>query len=180
LVCAFYDPVYYNPHYDSFPPNSNEELGHWVGVATIVGDALTVKLLTSNQKVIFMSVIRSALDFTLRHKRLAPLGGEKSTNHAGDKIFVRSNIDIPASEGPTVSTQMPTIDRKDLIGRSFLKDTEADGQRFRTKIVRAIIENDSELKHDPNHIRFLCELDGDTVDDIYTYKQILDFIERDN
>jgi hypothetical protein len=66
-----------------------------------------------------------------------------------------------------------------LIGRSFLKDTEADGQRFRAKIVRAIIERDSELKRDPNHIRFLCEVDGDTVDGIYTYNQILDFIERD-
>jgi hypothetical protein len=77
LVCAFYEPVYYNPHYDGFPSNPNEELAHWVGVATNFGDALTFKLLTSNQKVIFRSVIRSALDPTLRHKRLAPLGGEK-------------------------------------------------------------------------------------------------------
>jgi hypothetical protein len=180
LVCAFYEPVYYNPHYDGFPSNPNEELGHWVGVASNVGDASTFKLLASNQKVIFRSVIRSALDPTLRHKRLASLGGEKGTNHAGDKIFVRSNSDTPAFEGPTVSRRMPTIDPNDLIGRSFLEDTEADGQRFCAKIVRAIIEKDSELKRDPNHIRFLCEVDGDTLDDIYTYNQILDFIERDN
>jgi hypothetical protein len=86
--CAFYEPVYYNPHFDGFPSNPNEELGQWAGVETNVGDALTFKLLTSNQKVIFRSVIRPALDPTLRHKRL---GGEKGTNHAGDKIFVRSN-----------------------------------------------------------------------------------------
>jgi hypothetical protein len=156
LVCAFYEPVYYNPHYDGFSSDSNEELGHWVGVAANVGDALTPKLLTSNQKVICRSVIWSALDPTLRHKRLAPLGGEQGTNHAGDIIFVRSNLDNPASDGPNVPSRTPTIDPEDLIGRSFLKDTEADGQRFRAKIVRAIIEMDSELKGDPNHIRFIC------------------------
>jgi hypothetical protein len=75
---------------------------------------------------------------------------------------------------------MPTIDPKYLIGRSFLKGKEAIGQRFRAKIMIAIIEKDSALKRYPNHIRFLCEVDGDTVDIIYTYNQILDFIERDN
>jgi hypothetical protein len=108
----------------------------------------------------------------------APLGGEQGTYHAGDKNFVRSNLDTPASDGTTVQRRMPTIDPKDLIGRSFLKDTVADGQRFRAKIVRASIEKYLELKRDPNHNRFLCELDGDTIDDIYTYNQILEFIER--
>jgi hypothetical protein len=59
-LCGFYDPVYYNPHYDSFPSNSNEELGDWVGVANNFGDALTFKLLTSIQKVVFWSVIQLA------------------------------------------------------------------------------------------------------------------------
>jgi hypothetical protein len=45
--------------------------------------------------------------------------------------------------------------------------------------VRAIVEKDSKLKRDPNHIRFLCEVDGDTVDAIFTYNQIPDFIEWD-
>jgi hypothetical protein len=46
--------------------------------------------------------------------------------------------------------------------------------------VRAIAEIDAKLKPDPSHIKFLCEVDGDTADDIYTYNQVLDFIERDN
>jgi hypothetical protein len=121
-----------------------------------------------------------ALDPTLRHKRLVPLGGEQGTNHAGDENFVRSNLDTPSSDSQTVPGRMPTIDPKDLIGRSFLQDTEADVQRFCAKIVRAIIEKDSELKPDSYRIRFLCKLDGDTVDEIYTYNQILDLFERDN
>jgi hypothetical protein len=35
---------------------------------------------------------------------------------------------------------MVTIDPKDLIGRTFLKETEEDGQQFRALVVRAIID----------------------------------------
>jgi hypothetical protein len=62
----------------------------------------------------------------------------------------------------------------------FLIIQRGDGQWFRSKIVRAIIEKNSELNCDLNHIRFLYELDGDRIDDISTYSQILDFIDRDN
>jgi hypothetical protein len=69
LVCAFWEPVYCNPHHNGFPSNRNEERGNWVGVASNVGDALTFKILSPSKKIIFCSVIRSALDPTLRHKR---------------------------------------------------------------------------------------------------------------
>ena len=163
LVCAFYEPVYYNPHVKGFPSKSNEELGHWVGIADHVGDALTFKLLSSSDKIIYRSVFKSALDPTLRRKRLAPVDGE--TNHAGDKVFVRSNLDTSATNGQTIPRRMPTIDPKDLLGRTFLKETEADGQRFRARIVRAITEKDAELQRDPEHIKFLCEVDGNTADE---------------
>ena len=178
LVCTFWEPVYYNPHEDGFPSQPNEELGHWVGVASNVGDALTFKLLSPSQKIIARSVVRSALDPTLRHKRLAPLGGEIS--HVDDKLFVRSKSDQSTSDGPSIPRRMPTIDPKDLLGRTFLKDSEADGQRFRARIVRAIMDHDADLKREPHHVKFLCEVDGDTADEIYTYNQVLDFIERDS
>jgi hypothetical protein len=41
--------------------------------------------------LIYCSIIWSALDPTLRHKCLAPLGGEVS--HAADKLFVQSKLD---------------------------------------------------------------------------------------
>lgn len=107
-----------------------------------------------------------------------PLGGEKDANHADDKIFVCSNKS--SSHDPEESQRMPTIDPKDLIGCMFLKETEADGQRFRARIVHSIIEKDAELKRDTDHIKFLSEVDGDTADAIYTYNQVLDFIERDS
>jgi hypothetical protein len=127
---------------------------------------LTFKILSPSNKVIFRSVIRSALDATLRHKRLAPLGGEG--NHVDDKLFVSSKSDIKSTvDEPSVPKRMPTIEPKDLIGRTFLKASEADG-RYRARIVRDILDHDDDLKPEPNHVKLLCEVDGDTADEIYT------------
>jgi hypothetical protein len=46
--------------------------------------------------------------------------------------------------------------------------------------VRAILEHDADLKCESQNVQFLCEVDGDTANEIYTYNQVLDFIERDN
>jgi hypothetical protein len=97
--------------------------------------------------------------------------------NANDKIFVCSNT--LSSNDPTITRCTPTINPKDLIGCTLLKKTEADGQGFSAQILRAIIAKNAELKRDSDHIKFLCEVDGDTADDIYTYNQALDFIDRD-
>jgi hypothetical protein len=49
---SFYEPVYYQSHSKTFPSASNEEQCWWVGVATHVGDALTYKILTKQNKLI--------------------------------------------------------------------------------------------------------------------------------
>jgi hypothetical protein len=75
---------------------------------------------------------------------------------------------------------MRTIDPKDLIGCKLLKETQVESKRFRSQIIRAIIEKDAELKRYPDHFKFLCEIDGETSDDIYTFDQVLDLMERDS
>jgi hypothetical protein len=59
---SFYDPVHYHSHSKTLPSASNEEQGWWVGSATHVGDALTYKILTKQNKVVYWSTIWSALD----------------------------------------------------------------------------------------------------------------------
>ena len=130
LHFSFYEPVYSHVYTDLFPSGSNEEQGWWVGIATHVGDALTYKILTKHNKVMHRSAIRSALDPAKRN--LSPLGGEISSNYFGDKIFIQSSKcpdDIELDSDPSVKRRMVTIDPKDLIGRTFLKDSEEDGQR---------------------------------------------------
>jgi hypothetical protein len=47
---------------------------------------------------------------------------------------------------PSVKDRMVTIDPKDISGRTLLKDSEEDGQRFRTRDARAVVEKEDELK----------------------------------
>jgi hypothetical protein len=50
---------------------------------------------------------------------------------------------------PNVKRRMVKIDPKEIIGRTFLKDSEADGQRFRALVIRAITEKEEDLKKGP-------------------------------
>jgi hypothetical protein len=97
---SFYEPVYYHAYSDTFPSATNEEQGWWVGIATHVGDALTYKILTKNNKVIYRSAVRSALDHAKRNQRLSPLGGETASNYLGDKMFIRSKFPSETSDQP--------------------------------------------------------------------------------
>jgi hypothetical protein len=81
---SFFEPDYYNAYSDTFPFSSNEEQGWWVGIAVYLDDALTYKILTKNNKVIYRSAIRSALDPLKRNQRLSLLGGETTYNFQGD------------------------------------------------------------------------------------------------
>jgi hypothetical protein len=104
------------------------------------GDALTYKVLTKSNKTIYRSAIRSALYPAKRNQRLSPLGGETASNYLDDKIFIRSSTcqeDVEVRNVPSVKRRMTTIDPKDLIGRTFLKESEADGQ----------LEGDSKSNH---------------------------------
>jgi hypothetical protein len=180
LHFSFYEPVYYHPYNDIFPSSSNEDQGWWVGVATHVGDALTYKILTKSNKVIYRSAIRSALDPATRNLRLSPLEGETDVPTPSDKLFVRSRSDPDDGTDSSLQRRMVTIDPADLLGRTFLKDSEEDGQRFRARIVRAILDADSERQKDPQYIKFICSVDGGTADEIFTYNEVLDHIERDD
>jgi hypothetical protein len=88
LHFSFYELVYYHSYSDTFPSSSNEEQGWWVGIATHVGDALTYKILTKHNKIIYRSAIWSALRPDKCNQRLSPLGGETASNYLGDKMFI--------------------------------------------------------------------------------------------
>jgi hypothetical protein len=185
LHFLFYEPVYYHAYSDKFPSVSTEEQGWWVSVALHVGDALTYKILTKHNKVIYRSAIRFALDPAKRNQRLSPLGGERASTYLGGTMFVCSKLpsDLDPElidNDPSVKRCMVTIDPKDLIGRTFLKDEEEDGQRFRARVVRAIIDKEDALKKGHEYMKFICEVPRSTVDEIFTYNEILDHIEKDN
>jgi hypothetical protein len=81
---------------------------------------------------------------------------------------------------PNVKSRMVTIDPKDLIGRTFLKELETDGQRFRARVVCAIVERKENLQTNLEYMKFICEITNTNVEVILTYNEILDHIEKDN
>jgi hypothetical protein len=186
LHFSFFEPVYYQVHSNTFPSAANEEQGWWVGVATHVGDALTYKIPTKQKKVIYRCAIWSALDPSKHNQRLSPLGGETASTYLGDTMFIRSpkppieRTHDGVDRDSNVKKRMVTIDPKDLIGLTFLKDAEEDGQRFRVRVVRAVVDREEELKKGSEYTTFICEVPNSTVDKIFTYNEILDHIEKDN
>ena len=68
LTYKFMEPVYYMD--DVGFPQTREKLGHWIGVAEHVGDALCFQILTEKRTVINRSVLRSATPKDLQNKRL--------------------------------------------------------------------------------------------------------------
>ena len=68
---------------------------------------------------------------------------------------------------------------EDFVGRSFLMDPQEDGQRFRAQVVKCLDDLDNELEQDKGRIRFLCKLNDDEKEELLTYNQIVDFLNRD-
>jgi hypothetical protein len=180
LHFSFFEPLYYHVYSNTYPSESNEEQGWLVGISTRVGDEFTYKILTKTNKIIYRSATRSALDPATRNRLLSPLGGEITSNQLDDKIFIRSKLDFKISEldstllggNPSVRRRMANIDPKDLIGRKSLKDTEEDGQRFRARVVRAVVEKEVGLKKVVEYMKFIYEVPESNVDEILSYNGI--------
>ena len=141
LYFYFWQPVYFR-HEEStgFPSESKESCGCFVGFAEHVGHAMTFKVLAdATQKVLFCSAICSAIEPGEQNLRVDPLGGEPPS-------FVKLSHDpvtqipfdpggqdpdsLPTNEDGTKSSQLPMFHPSDLVGRTFLLDSQEDSQRF--------------------------------------------------
>ena len=73
---------------------------------------------------------------------------------------------------------MAYINQDDFVGRTFLLDEQEDGSRKRAKIVECINDYESDLKNDPDFIKFRCAVDEDTYGEIITYNELMDFLQK--
>ena len=159
LLFTFYQPVFYATYDQHFPYESEERACYWVGFGEHCGDAMTHKILDQDtQKIIYRSAVRPKTSSTPNHW-LTPHGGEVSTSSdpSEDQISSGSPLGAPDSSSPeqkarTVffrsgdeenlsgSMPIPTFDRSDLIGRTFLLPPEENGERHRAKVTRKVVE----------------------------------------
>jgi hypothetical protein len=140
LAHHWWEPVYYAKN-NAFPSTSGEGTGRWVGNAEHQGDALTYLILTDDtDQVIARSALRSAKPGKnpKLHAYLSPDVGENN-----DKPILQSTDDLNGSHSDLSDLKLPLFTPEELVGKTFLRSTN-DGQTFRAKVVRKIIDNDSD------------------------------------
>ncbi|KAG7345437.1 hypothetical protein IV203_032968 [Nitzschia inconspicua] len=186
----FWQPVHFKAVEPGFPSDTKEQLGHVVGISEHVGHALTWKVLDSTtNKVLHRSLLRPANE-TAPNLCLATLGGEDPST-VRPTIFSKSfdtsddgtKRDDPMDEG----TKGRVLNEKgdalvqlsDLVGMTFLTDPQPDGQIFRARVVEMIDNHDDEVESHPDRIKFLCKMDKNGREDLLTYNQVLDYLNRD-
>jgi hypothetical protein len=127
-------------------------------------------------KVIHRSNVRLALNPHTKNLRLDPLEpGNIATP------IIKSRHDS-ANDGE-ILPPMPVIDPSELIGCTFLMDKE-DRQRHHARILNVIDEEEickriSELFRQPRHIQFVCSVNDDDYEEILSYNELMDYIEKD-
>jgi hypothetical protein len=158
------------------------------------------KILTDDTHwIIHHSNIRSAADPNARNLRLDPLNdkppevirsprkaspasdhGENFSLHSMEPTdehpYTESTPD--PSEHPSTGDDTVIVDPQELLGCTFLMDTQEDGQRFRTHIVECISDHESNVRHSDDHVKFRISVNEDAYEEIITYNELLDLIEK--
>ena len=174
LRFSFYQPVYYAANEPSFPSDSREARGRFVGIAEHVGHAMTFKILTDDtNKIIERSLVRST-DPSAPNKRADP---PKIDEDNDDDVV----SDVAHNEDITNGLSgLKLVDYTDLIGRSFLLDLK-DGERARVlvqEVVDAVEDHEYSTQLERGHVRFKVKA-GDKYEDVMTYDQIVSKIEQE-
>jgi hypothetical protein len=99
--------------------------------------------------------------------------------------IVKSHHDL-ADDGE-ILPPMPVIDPSELIGCTFLMDKQ-DGQQHCARILNVIDEeeickhigkHERELFRQPGHVQFVCSVNDDNYEEILSYNELMDYIEKD-
>jgi hypothetical protein len=185
----WYQPVLFNVDSPSFPSESSEALGYFVGVATHCGHMMTFKTLSdSTQCIIIRSQVRPADDPHRPNLRLTDLfDGEPPS-----KLFVKSKSDPDNTQDlPTLSseygeveqtgtTTMVHVDTSELIGKTFLMEGNEEGTKHRARIVEMIEDQQYAHLNSKEHTKFRVSVNNDTYENIMTYGEILNYLNKDD
>ena len=198
LQFQFWEPVYYAKYDAKFPSDSTEALGRYVGIAESVGNAMTFKILTADDKVIHRSVVRSATgegafinrradeaasDATVGKTDLNPFikASDTSTNdknHARQgcqRDTVKSRRETHIKNGHP----LPTLDTSSLLGRTFINDPSEDGTQVRAKIEQVDPLRGQLADGRQPLFRFRSKVGEETFEHIMTYNKMLEWCDRD-
>jgi hypothetical protein len=152
---------------------------------------MTYKILTDNTHlIIHHSNIRSAADPNARNLRLDPLNDKPpevmwslpkaspASDHGEDFSLHSMEPADESPERPSTGNDTVIVDPQELLGRTFLMDTQEDGQRFCAHIVECISDHESNVRRSDDHVKFRISVNEDKYEETITYNELLDFIEK--
>jgi hypothetical protein len=191
LYFLFYEPVYYLVDETTFPSESKELRRQWVGVSKNVGHFTTYKILMDyTRRIIHRSNIPLVADPNARNLRLDPLNDEPpeviwslqkaspASDHGEDFSLHSMEPADESPERPSTGNVTVIVDPQELLGRTFLMDTQEDGQRFRARIVECISDHESNIRCSDDHVKFRISVNEDKYEETITYNELLDFIKK--
>jgi hypothetical protein len=159
LYFSFYKPVYYLVDETTFPSESKELHRQWFGVSKNVGHFMTYKILTDDtHQIIHHSNICLVADPNARNLRLDPLNDKPpeviqslrkaspASDHGEDFSLHSMEPTDENPEHPPTGDDTVIVDPQELLGCTFLMDTQEDGQRFRAHIVERVSNHESNVR----------------------------------
>jgi hypothetical protein len=75
---------------------------------------------------------------------------------------------------------MAGFNPSEIIGRTYLGALEEDGQQFRTRIVKAIVDHNDDIHKYLDKTKFLVSVNNDAYEEIVSYNEIVEHIQRNN
>ena len=147
LLYQWWEPIYY---YASDIPfhESREKLGHFAGFVDNVGDSFCFKIVSAdNDQILYRSVLRSALDTTNSNFRAVPEHLlPASTN--GERTETLPKLLLRDASEPGILSEIPTnrvhyFNPNELVGKTFLRERDADGTIHRAEIIVRIENSES-------------------------------------
>ena len=114
------------------------------------------------------------MDTTFYNNRKAPKLDAEPHPHLKSRID-----DMIEEKGETGVIEMAMTNPTDLEGISFNIPKE-DGNTIKAKVVEAIEDHEYQVSKHPVHLRFCCSLNDDEYEEILTYQEVMDHMERDS
>ncbi|KAL7580433.1 hypothetical protein ACA910_004454 [Epithemia clementina (nom. ined.)] len=151
-------------------------------------------LMEDTHQIIYRSTVRRA-DSTSPNLRVDPSAGESSLASSSPDthtVYIRSKANSTEETPPSSmcndtdinnddkSTPMHTVTFDDLIGRTFLRPPEENGERLRARVIKKVIDLDKSTQDREDNIQFILKKDKSIAEELITYNQLMEYIQRDS
>ena len=120
-----------------------------------------------------LSAVRSATK-TSPNLRLDPPKGEDQPQDLTSDVFVYGR---PNPDGSDNTPPMSIINFDDLLGRTFLLPMDENGERMRATISEHVKDLCQQQVSREDLLRFKLKIDGDQLDDLISYIQLMEYLE---